>query len=95
VNQVAEQNITENGMRRGFEQVITYLIGAGIVGIIISLWALNSTVSRLDDRTQVQASAMSQMAQDVSKLTSDVGVLTGRLEQYANDNQRPEAAKKR
>jgi hypothetical protein len=89
---MADQTVNGNGMKRGFEQVMTYLIGAGIVGIIVSLWALNGTVATLAANNNATDAKVNSMAVNITQLSLDVGELKGRFDQYSNDNQRANAA---
>lgn len=93
---MTEQNITNgngNGIRRGFEQVITYLIGAGIVGIIIALWNLTSAVASLSASNITTSQKVDTMSVTITQLGANVGELKGRFDQYSND-QRHEVGQK-
>lgn len=59
-------------LAKGFQQVMTYLIGAGVAGIIAIMWMESAAIARIDERTLTQGGEITRLNGKVDDLSRDV-----------------------
>lgn len=95
---MADQTVNGNGIKRGAENVLTYLVGAAIVALVLEIWNMNNTIIQMDSTFKIesaaraasatlQANAIIALQTSVISLSGSVGELSGRVKQFSIDQE--------